>query len=818
MSRRRDAGRGVDRRAFLGAAAAAGALAGCDGLDGPWPLPYAVPKGPVPGSEGWRPGEERWVRSVCLQCPGGCGIRVRVVEGRAVKIEGNPDHPLNAGRLCPKGQNGLQVLYDPDRIQEPLRRVGPRGTGRFEPVPWEEAIREVGKRLREIREAGTPERLAVLSGRVRGHMEDLLDRFLAAYGSPNGIDGASVGSDSTPVALQLQQGVRAYPAFDWTGTNYVLSFGASLMEAFRPTVYLLRAYSALRRGTPGARTKFVQVDPRFSVTAAKADEWIPVAPGTDAALALSIGHVLVRDGLFDRAFVEESTFGFEDWTDPHGVAHRGFRSLLLGEYPPAAAAGITGVPAETIERIAHEMAAHRPAIAVAERGVGMQTGGVYARMAVHSLNALLGSIDRPGGILVQEDPPFLEWPPFEPDATARRGLARPRLDGAGTAAAPLARSVALALPGAVLSGEPYPVEALLVYYANPVYSRPSPERTREALRRIPLVVSFSPFLDETTACADWVLPDHTYLERFGDDAVVPSVGYPVLGLRQPVVAPLHDTRDAGDVLLAIAKEVGGATAAAFPFPSYADMVRHALRGVQEAGRGTLREGSPESFEKRLRATGVWADPPYRFGRRDRVFRTPSGRFEFYSRTLRERLLAVAPEGGAPGPGGEEARIDRLLAGMGIEARGDRAFLPHFEPARLAGDPSEYPFVLNVYKAMTHAEGRGANQPHLREAAGHDAARAWPGWVEVNPDAADELGIRDGTPVWVESPVGRVRVLARLNPGAMPGVVHMPHGFGHSSGGRFSGGGANPNEILAEAREPLAGLAAWLSTRVRLVPA
>ncbi len=811
--------KGMPRRVFLKAAAAAGLTAACGDLDGPWPLPYAIPKPPVPGSDAFRSGEERFVRSVCLQCPGGCGIQVRVVEGRAVKIGGNPDHPVNRGRLCPKGQTGLQVLYDPDRIRGPLRRAGPKGSGRFEPASWEEAIRAVGGALRTLRQAGNPERLAFLSGRTRGHMKPLIDRFLAAYGSPNGIDGASAGSDATPLALYLQQGVRAYPGFDWMSTNYVLSFGASLVEAFRPTVYLLRAYAHLKRGRLGSRAKFVQIDPRFSVTAAKADEWIPVNPGTDAALALGIAHVLVREGLHDREFVAERTFGFEDWTDVRGFPHRGFRSLLLEEYAPPAVAAVTGVPAETVQRIAREMAANRPVIAVAERGVGMQTNGLYARMAVHALNALLGSIDRPGGILVQEDPPFEEWPPFLSDEVARRGLEQQRIDGAGSRAFPLAGSVSQVLPEAVLGGKPYPLEALLVYYTNPVFSRAEPARFRAALERIPLVVSFSPFLDETTTWADWVLPDHTYLERFGDDVVLPSVGYPVLGMRQPVVAPLYDTGDTGDVILALAREIGGPVAGAFPFPGYAEMVRHALGGVQSARRGSIQEESPKAFQERLMATGVWADPPYRFGRTERIFRTPSGRFEFFSQNLRDALLKVAPPGGGGGPEGEEKRLDDLLRELGVEARGDVAFLPHYEPPRYAGDPRGYPLLLNTYKTMLHAEGRGGNQPHLQDMTGLHVPDPWETWCEIHPGTARDLGIREGDPVWVESPFGRIRVRARRYPGAMPGVVNVPFELGHRAYGRFARGlGANPNEILPNVVARLGGLTAWTSTRVRVYQA
>src|SRR3989304_5206565 len=142
--------------------------------------------------------EEKWVPSVCLQCPAGCGIRVRVVNGRAVKIEGNPLHPINEGRLCPKGQAGLQFLYDPDRIKTPLRRVGERGSGQWEPIGWDEAITEVAAKLKDIRDRGEAHTLVFMSGRNRGQMGGFIDRFMKTYGSPNHVGPSSICEGGAP--------------------------------------------------------------------------------------------------------------------------------------------------------------------------------------------------------------------------------------------------------------------------------------------------------------------------------------------------------------------------------------------------------------------------------------------------------------------------------------------------------------------------------------------------------------------------------------------------------------------------------------------
>ncbi|MFV1959303.1 MAG: molybdopterin-dependent oxidoreductase, partial [Planctomycetota bacterium] len=374
---------GLDRRSLLKAAGgllAAGTLAGCGSPRHPI---LRVRGGDVP------PKVDR-VRSVCLQCPAACGIEVERIDGVPVKVRGNPDYPTNRGGLCPKGVACLQVLYDPDRIRGPMRRVGARGAGRWEPISWDAAVGAVVERLASLRKDPGPHSVAFLGGRYQGSMEPLVARFLDCYGSPNHLGNGSVGSDGTKAALALMQGVYDYPGFDWTHSDYVISFGASWLEAYRPTTYLLRAFAHLRRGRPGSRAKFVHVDPRFGVTSAKADEWIPIRPGTDAALALGLAHVIVKEDLHDRAFLAQHAFGFDDWEDEAGK-HIGFARFVLERYPPDVVAGITGVAADRIVTLAREFATRKPAFAVGERGTSMRTNGLYTRMAVHALNALVGS-------------------------------------------------------------------------------------------------------------------------------------------------------------------------------------------------------------------------------------------------------------------------------------------------------------------------------------------------------------------------------------------------------------------------------------------
>ncbi|MBI4200236.1 MAG: molybdopterin-dependent oxidoreductase [Chloroflexi bacterium] len=752
---------------------------------------------------------ERWVPSVCLQCPAGCGIMVKTVDGRAVKIEGNPLHPINAGKLCPKGQGGLQFLYDPDRIRGPLKRAGPRGGEQWQQIPWEQAIAEVASQLGELRDGGDAHKLVFMSGRSRGQMGGFIGRFLRAYGSPNDVGHSSICEDGSPLGHYLTQGFKAYAGYDWFNTNYVLSFGAGFVEAWRPTTLLLRAYGHLRRGRP-VRAKIVQVDTRFSISAAKADEWVSVRPGTDGALALGIAHVIIKEELYDKRFVQERTLGFEAWADGEGVRHQGWKDLVLDKFSPAWASQVSGVPEETIVRIAREFATTKPAIAAGARGSSMQTNGIFNRMAIHALNALVGSIDVPGGITVQKGPPFGKEPDVVQDERARQGLAQPRIDWAGTKRYPLAGKVYQNMAEFATGEGPYEAKVLFTYYTNPLFSTPEVERFHKAVDRVPLIVTFSPFMDETSHMADYILPDDSYLERWQDDVIYPSLGYPVVGLRQPVVDRLYDTQNTGDVLVRLAKAIGGTVAASFPWESWLDYLKLKYTGVWEysrqSGRGTIQASTFEAWWEEFSRRGVWADPPYTFGEWTRVLPTPSGKFEYFSQTLKktfEKLKMTAED----------------IAALKLEARGDELFMPHYEPIRYAGDPQKFPLLLNTYKLMTHAEGRGASVPWLQELhgvhVGHRNSR-WSTWLEVHPNTASRFGIRSGDEVWVESQVGKVKAVAVLFPGARPEVVNMPFENGHTAYGRWaSGRGANPNRILVNESDFLGGLAAFFSTRVRI---
>lgn len=736
--------------------------------------------------------EQKVVASTCHLCSAGCGILVRVANGKAVKLEGNPMHPVNQGALCPKGQAAPELLYNPDRLTGPMKRD--RASGQVSPLSWEEATQLVADKLKGLREAGHPEQAVLMHGDTRGQMRSFLTRFMQAVGSPNVISHESLNIAAAKMGVYLTQGIYNLPAYDLENANYILSFGANLLEAGPNPQRTIAGWTYGRRGRAN-RNKIVIIDPRQGIHGAKADEWIPIKPGTDAALALGMANVIIRSGLVDADFVKNYSFGF----DNEGK-RKGFRDFVLENYDPSRVEQITGVPSTTIARLAGEFASNKPAVAILPGKGGLLNGGfggVYAAMAVHLLNALVGSIETKGGVLTQKYMPCAEYPSLPSDSVAAKGLQTERIDGAGTKF-PLGRNSYQSVADAILAGAP--VEALFLYDANPAFETPGGKRFAEAFAKVPFVVSFSSFMDESAELADLILPEPTFLERWGDSHIE-GLGYPGISLYQPVIEPLYDTMNTGDFFLKVAEALGGAVAKAFPWKSYQEVLQFRLKDI----------GADWETFKEL---GVWFQPGYRFAKRgsthwlegvigaERLNAPRDGYFDLYSRELNCFLGKMKKD---------------ELAVLGITQIGDGANLPHYEPTAFQGEEGQYPFLLNVITLMSLGpRSDSANMPSLQEISGMTVHETWTSWLEMNPEAAQGLGLRDQDEVWVESPFGKVKTKLRLVKGLRPDVVNLPYNQGHTAVGRFAKGrGVNGLEIMNPASEPLTGLAAFTNTRVKV---
>ena len=672
-------------------------------------------------------GLDNWYATICRQCSAGCGIIVRVIEGKAKKIEGNPDYPVNQGKLCARGQSGLQVLYHPDRLRGPKRLVGTRGSGQYRDISWDEALNELTSRLRQLQGQGNT--VVMMTEPVRGHLATVVKRFAQSYGAEH----IAYETMSDPVVTNIASrsfGQGGFPDLDIQNSNYILSFGADFLGTWGSPVRYGRAYGSFRQDK-ATRGTLVQVEPRMSMTGASADEWLPVNPGTEGVLALSMAQVIISQGLGDSAASNTLTGG--------GGAAR------LNAFSPDEAAKVTGVPAGKIIEIARAFASHRPSIAIAGGPATAQTNGTFNASAVYALNYLVGSVSASGGLVFN---PQLPLPEYQADAAAT-----------ATSFNDLER-FAQRLAG----GQPQ-VNLVMVHNVNPVYGSPGPLGLRTALGRAGYIVSFSSFMDETTELADLILPDHTYLESWGDDIPTPGVGYEVVGLQQPIVNPLYDTKPFADVLMTVASQLGGQVQSAVPWGSLADLIKQDTQKVAGFNRGSVRAPNFDAFWIGALRRGGWWD------------------------------TGAKAQGAAPQ----------------ASALPTSATAPTF-----AGDAANYPYNLIPFESVALGDGQGANIPWLQSIPDPVTTMTWTTWVEINPRTAQELGIREGDVLTVESPNGVIRVPAYIHPAIPPGVVAIPIGQGHTNYGRYAANrGQSVFSILAPVKDSETGAFAWAATRVKL---
>ncbi|MFH0942490.1 MAG: molybdopterin-dependent oxidoreductase [Chloroflexota bacterium] len=715
---------------------------------------------------------EKWVPTSCLNCATRCATRVRVVNGKAVKVAGNPLSRVAEGENCARAHVGLQVLYDPGRLTTPLKRANSaKGRGidpKWVPISWEQALDEVSERLKALRGKGQPHRLLLLDGLNTISDQDIIRRFADAYGTPNVISGDGLDNEADKAGEWLADGNYTQSAYDLARTNYILAFGVGILESYKPLSRSLRMWGKIRRERPN-RAKVVVIDPRYSVTALRSDQWLPINPGTDGALAMAIANVIISENLYDASFVENWTAGFSD-----------YKLLVLKKYSPESVAVITGIPAETIRQLAREFAQTKPAIAWRGRGATSWPNGSYTSYAIFCLNALIGSIDVPGGVIYQEYPEYRPMPDVVEDSIAREGKAEPVLDMRKTNDFPAAQVVTNQVADSILEDRPYPVEMAVGFNSNFNMSAPGTERWDAALAKVPYYVHIAPFESEMARFADIILPACTFMEQWAYDHSPPGSGFAEVRLKQPVVEPLNNTRSITDIIFELAGRTGGT-------------VGQSLAGLGDDAQGFVkyRVGGLASWEG-FREQGVWVGPAYKYYRYDWRFLTPSKKFEFRSGNL-EALFKKTGQ-----------KADEL------------AYLPHYETARFLGDGSRYPLVLSTYEPLLSVENGSQNYPWAQEMYLVMHGQGWNNFAEINSRTARTLGIRDGDMVWVESPFSKIKARARVFEGMHPGVVAVASGQGHYAYGEWAKGiGVNPNEIIGVDYDRLSGQAAFFNTRVKV---
>jgi anaerobic selenocysteine-containing dehydrogenase len=759
----------MDRRTFLKVSALGGAAVGAGKILGPWDSHSAQPLAQKdPGVL-----EEKWVATSCLNCQARCAIRVRVVNGKAVKITGNSQSKISDGKICPRGHIGLQVLYDPERIQTPLKRTNPQKGNGIDPkwvsITWDQALGEVTDRLRKLRATGEPNKLLLFYGLNTVSSQDMIFRFAEAYGTPNLISGEGLESETEKSGNWLADGHYAQTAYDLDQTNYILAFGADLLESAKPLSRYLRKWGKIRREKPN-RTKIVVINPRYSVTAAKADEWVPINPGTDGALAMALAHVIVSEELYDKGFVRDWSVGFE-----------AYKKRVLSQYGPEEVSKTTGVEPETIRRIARELARTRPSLALRGQASINWPEGSLTSYAIYCLNALVGSIDVPGGVLYQESVKYNDMPRLVEDEIAKKGKVKPALDLRGTDKFPLAKVVTNQVPESLMKEAPYPVEMALGFNSNfNLLSPAGTGRWDKALKKLPYYVHLSPFISEMALYADLILPSTTFLEEWGYDHSPPGSGFSEVKIKQPVVMPQGIVRSVTDILFQVAKRLGGTVAGCF-----------ANMGDTSEGFVRFRTEGLIPWNDLLKK-GVWSGRDYEYHKYPRIFQTPSRKFEFSSGNLKTLLKT------------KNGDLDDLL---------------HYQEPKFLGDRDKYPLVLFPYQPLMVIENGSQNYPWAQEIFLPMEGMGWETLAEINSETAKTLKLREGQFVWVESPFQKIKVKVKISEGVHPEVVAIPSGQGHTSYGKWQQGiGVNPNEILGVDYDTLSGQAAFFNTRVKVYKA
>lgn len=701
------------------------------------------------------------VRGACAHdCPDTCAMLVTVENGMATKVRGDPDHPFTRGGLCVKVNDYTTHTYHPGRVLHPLRRVGPKGGGTFEPISWDEALDEI-------------------AGRFQGIIDEFGGQAILPYsylGTEGIINGLSVGD---PFFHRLGATVSERTFCDSGATTaYLMTLGPAAgidPESFVHSRYIILWACNVRSTNlhlwpfiEEARSrgaKVVVIDPMRHRTAESADWYIPIRPGTDGALALAMMNVIVSEGLVDKEYVEAHTVGFDD------LAER------VAQYPPEWAAGVTGIPAEDIVTLAREYATTEPSAIRIGVAIERSAGGGQAVRSIASLPALVGAWRHVGGGILQL--PLWAFP-VKWDVLQRPDLIRP-----GT------RVLNQWLLGPALTGElelDPPVKALFVYNSNPMVVAPQQEKIRAGLAREDLFTVVSEqFLTDTADYADIVLPATTQLEQFD---IMFSWGHFYVSLNQPAIEPLGEAVPNVEMFRRLTERMG------LPDDWYClseeEMAVAAYDWTSPAMEGITLDLLKEKGWARLNVPDADHYAPFAEG----GFPTPSGKCEFRSSLAEMAGNIVVPvfrEG-----------YNEFQPGGTVDP------LPHYVPppedAEANGRRPSYPLFMLSPKPHAFLNSQYGNMDYQRRVQGGQS-------VLMHRDDAEARGILDGQPVRVFNDQGGVEGVARVGDTVARGVVVCP--VGHW---RKVEGAATANAITRTPFADLGNAPTFSDTRVEVAPA
>jgi len=660
-------------------------------------------------------GQSIFFATTCGECSAGCGLIVRTMEGRAHKVEGNPDHPVAQGGTCTRGQATLQGLYNPDRIHDPGKQAN-RGSGKFDSIDWDTAIGVVKDALQN----NAPREIAFMLGLFPDHLFDLVQMISAGLGGANLSRYGTLGEyESRLTLMQAAQnlfGVSKIPCFDMENAEMTFSFGANFVETWLSPVAYAKGYGMMRQGHQGQRGYLVQFESRMSQTAANADEWHPINPGSEALVAQGLGRLVAE---LKTASVPAA-----------------FAQVNISEV-----AAQSGISENDLHRLAG-LFANSPRPLAIPGGIPLgYTNGLAAAESILALNLLTDNFGKEGSIFLLPDKPIYPDLPYGPSSTAEINQLIEMMNGDQ-------------------------IKVLFVHGVNPVYDFPKALGFTQAMQKVPLVISFASFPDETTIQADYVLPDPTPPESWGYQNVVTASNRTTLSGLQPVVLPLYNTRATADVLLAAVQLIGGELASAVPYSDEVDFIQKSVAVLMDKG-GFYTAPTLQSFWVLWQQYGGW--------------------------------WKTQPDWISP--------PTKLALAHPLNAN----------VAQFSGEPPEYPLYCLPYPSPNLGDGSAANRPMLQESPDPMTTVMWNSWVEINPATAQQLGVKSDDVVKITSPAGEVEVVVYEFPGIHPQTVALPLGQGHTAFGRYAQArGINPQDLLARQLNE-AGNLAFMATRLKITP-
>ncbi len=656
---------------------------------------------------------DRVVKSACRGCHGICGVLLHMRDGKLVEVTGDPDSPTSKGYICAKGKAAPELLYHPDRLKYPLKRVGAKGENKWRRISWDEALDTVSEKLLGFKREFGPESIVGARGTGRPYYV-LFHRFLNCLGTPNRLGYAHVCYGPRVTVSAMTCGtlpVCDYYGFGGVYPKCVLVWGCNFTETGASDGMCgYQLTLTLNRGA-----KLIVVDPRRTDLAARADHWLQIRPGTDDALALGMLHTIIKEELYDKEFVSKWTLGFDQ------LAER------IEGYSPERVAEITWVPAEAIRAAARMYATTKPACIQWGNGLDQSINNLQTSRAVLILSGITGNIDAPGGDVIWVPPanivvlaprlnPNIELPDKIPSEARLKKLGGAKYQIPST----IHHKYFI---DAVLDGKPYPLKALFIMGCNLLVGTSDCLQMVEALQKMDFTVAVDMFMTPTNQLADIVLPAASWLET--DDVADLHFAWCVLA-RQKVVT-IGECRDDKQILFDLAHRLG--MEKNFPW-----------KDVREYCDWVLK-GTGMTFEDFKKVGILKGDMRYRKYETE-GFKAPSGKFEIFCLGL--HLLDYDPLPYAVEPPESPYSTPELF--------------------------KEYPLIITTgarVEAFFHSEGRQIES--LRKLNPDPL-------VEIHPETAKKLGIKEGDWVWIESPRGRIKQRARLTDGIHPNVVSAQHGW------------------------------------------